>query len=190
MSEIIFIRHAETDRSGTFCGHSDPELNARGYAQLPALVDALRGQDIAAVYTSDLRRAQSTASAIAGALRLECHICSSLREIDFGDWEGLHWSEIECRDQAYAFRWLADYPNVPAPHGETFVEFEDRVLHSVEALGKTESTRKIAVVSHAGVLRTVLCRLQGQSASDAWQKTRSHCCIVRHAPLPRHAVGQ
>jgi len=181
MSAIIFIRHAETDLAGTLCGHSDPELNARGYAQLPALIDELRGQDIGVVYTSDLRRARTTAAAIAYAFAVHCHACSSLREIDFGAWEGLSWTEVERRDPAYASRWLAEYPNLPAPGGEAFSAFEERILHSVHALCKLDIPRNIAVVCHAGVLRTILCRLQGQSASDAWQQTRSYCSIVRHS---------
>ena len=42
MSELLLIRHAETDMAGTFCGHSDPELNVRGRAQLADLISRLR----------------------------------------------------------------------------------------------------------------------------------------------------
>ena len=180
MSEIVLIRHAATDMAGRFCGHSDPELNRRGYAQLPTLVEKTRGQNIGAIYTSDLRRASITARAIADALHVECYPCPSLREIDFGDWEGLSWSEIERSDPAYAARWLREYPDLPAPNGESFSLFEERVLRAFQLLRTVAFTKSIAVVSHAGVLRTILRRLQGYSERDAWQSTSSYGCIVRH----------
>jgi alpha-ribazole phosphatase len=185
MSEILFIRHAETDMAGTFCGHSDPNLNAQGRIQVGELIDQLRSENIGAVYTSDLQRAQQTALALATAFRVECHLRAALREIDFGHWEGLRWEEIERQDADYARRWIAGYPNLPAPDGESFDSFERRVFEEVNFLvGKTEDTDcSIAVVTHAGVLRSVLRILHGCSQEDAWERTRSYCSLVRY-PTP------
>jgi len=186
MSEILFIRHAETDMAGTFCGHSDPELNARGRAQLAELVDKLRMEDIGVVYSSDLRRARSTGMAVAEALNIDCHVRCALREINFGQWEGLTWKEIEQRDKAYAQRWVTEYPDLPAPDGESFRDFEQGVLDEVKFISReTESRgRNIAVITHAGVLRAVLCVLHGYSEEDALEWTRSYCSIVRHLVAP------
>jgi alpha-ribazole phosphatase len=186
MSEILFIRHAETDMAGTFCGHSDPELNARGRVQLAELVNKLRMEDIGVVYSSDLRRAHSTGMAVAEALNIDCHIHCALREINFGQWEGLTWIEIEQRDKAYAHRWVTEYPDLPAPDGENFRDFEQRVLDEVKFISReTESKgRNIAVITHAGVLRTVLGALHGYPDKDAWEWTRSYCSIVRHLVAP------
>lgn len=182
MSEILFIRHAETDMAGTFCGHSDPELNTRGHLQIAALIDKLRGEGIAAVYTSDLRRAHATGMAIAEAFGVGCQVRPALREINFGQWEGLTWKEIEQRDRTYAPRWVAEYPLLAAPNGEGFRDFERRVLEEVQLLSSAEKNRRIVVVTHAGVIRTVLCALDGWQDEDAWEQTRSYCSIVRHTP--------
>ena len=56
----------------------------------------------------------------------------ALREIGFGQWEGLTWKEIERRDDAYARRWITEYPRLPAPDGENFRDFERRVLDEVK----------------------------------------------------------
>ncbi len=186
MSEILFIRHAETDMAGTFCGgRSDPELNARGRVQLAELIKTLRKEGINVVYTSDLRRAHQTGIGIAEAFGVDCHVRPALREIDFGQWEGLAWEEIERRDKAYALRWIAEYPHLQAPDGESFCDFERRVLCEVKTLSAEAevSGRRIAVVTHAGVLRTVLCALQGCSEENAWEQTRSYCSIVRHSSV-------
>ncbi len=181
MSDILFIRHAETDMAGTFCGHSDPDLNARGHPQTAELIDRLRSENIDAVYTSDLRRAQTTAESIANAFGIECRARRALREISFGEWEGLTWKEIKQRDEAYSRRWMAEHPLLPPPAGEDFRDFEQRVLEEVAFLSTKAAERDIAVVTHAGVLRTVLCALHRCSEEDAWGQTKPYCAIVRHA---------
>jgi alpha-ribazole phosphatase len=180
MSEIFFIRHAETDMAGTFCGHSNPGLNARGRAQLSKLIHNLNAADIGEIYASDLLRAQETAEGIANFFAVEYHLRLALREIDFGEWEGLTWEEIEKGYPAYARRWIAEYPNLPAPAGENFSDFERRVLDEIELLAIKTKGRGIAVVTHAGVLRTVLCRLLKRSEDDASQLTRSYCSIIQY----------
>ncbi len=180
MSELLFIRHADTDMAGTFCGHSDPELNAGGRARLHELIDSLDAARIDAVYTSDLRRAHGTAQAIASAFGVACHVRPALREIYFGQWEGLTWQEIEQRDATYARRWLEEYPDLPAPDGEMFRDFERRILDEVGALETMASDHTVAVVTHAGVLRTVLLRLCGCSEAEAQERTRSYGAIVRY----------
>ncbi|WP_433966827.1 histidine phosphatase family protein [Tunturiibacter gelidiferens] len=184
MSEILFVRHAETDMAGTYCGHSDPEVNARGREQISELINKLRDEDIDVVYTSDLRRASSTANAIAEAFGVKCHARRALREISFGRWEGLSWKEIEQRDAVFARRWIAQHPMLAAPDGEAFRHFEQRVLNEVEFLSTKAAEQSIAVVTHAGVLRTVLCSLNNCNQADAWRQTKTYCAIVRHAVAP------
>ncbi len=181
MSDLFFIRHAETNMAGTFCGHLDPEINARGLLQLEELLRRIRMEDIGAVYTSDLLRARTTARAIAEAFAVECYVSSALREISFGQWEGLTWEQIEQRDSAYSSRWIMEYPSLPAPDGEDFQDFERRVLRKVRSLSMKAETkrRSIAVVTHAGVLRTVLTKVHGNSQELAWEQTRSYCSLVR-----------
>ncbi len=181
MNEILFIRHAETNMAGTFCGDSDPELNVRGHGQVAELIEKLRAEKVGSVYTSNLRRALTTARAIADTFAVDCQVRTSLREISFGRWEGLTWKEIEQLDDAYARRWLAEHPNLPAPGGEVFHDFEQRVLKEVGFLSTKALEQSIAVVTHAGVIRTVLCSLQGYSKEEAWKQAKPFCAIVRHA---------
>jgi alpha-ribazole phosphatase/probable phosphoglycerate mutase len=192
MNEILLIRHAETDMAGTFCGHSDPELNTRGYVQLAKLIDKLRSEDIGAVYSSDLRRCLATASAVAETFCIDFHVRRTLREISFGQWEGLTWEQIERQNEAYAQRWITDYPRLPAPGGENTSDFERRVLRELKLIFiETENSgRRIAVITHAGVLRTVLCKLLGCSDEEAWNRTRSYCSIVRYPVTHSSSLGQ
>jgi broad specificity phosphatase PhoE len=179
VSEIFFVRHAATAMAGRFCGHSDPELNVLGREQLGDLVVLLSGERFERVYSSDLKRARSTAQAVADAHDVPLETRSALREIDFGEWEGLLWEEIEERDPQYAKAWMEAFPHLPAPSGETFGTFEARVLREVTGL-VDRHPEPIAVVTHGGVLRVILQHLCGRSASEAWQETQSNCCVVRY----------
>jgi len=189
MSEILFIRHAETDMAGTFCGHSNPPLNMHGRTQLSKLLNTLSAESIEEVYASDLLRAQETGEAIAKDRAVECHLRSALREINFGQWEGLTWNEIEQTHSAYAQRWVAEYPDLPAPNGESFSNFERRVLSEVKLLSMKAMNGSIAVVTHGGVLRTVMCRLCGHSEEEAWKSATPYCSIVRYK-IPRSLLVQ
>ncbi len=182
MDTLLFIRHAETDLAGRFCGHSNPEINERGLHQIEELLKALKNESFDALYASDLSRAITTANAIGGAFGLSPITAPELREINFGEWEGLSWAEIESRDQAYARRWSEAYPDLPAPGGERFEAFQSRVLTQVRNLLSEASQKCAAIVTHAGVMRVVLCSLSGLSEQEAWERTKAHCGFFRYQP--------
>jgi broad specificity phosphatase PhoE len=180
MNTVLFIRHAETEMAGTFCGHSDPPINPRGREQIQELLNALSKEQVGIVYTSDLQRAVSTASALAERFGVSQIATPNLREIDFGDWEGLTWQEIEIGDPAYARRWTEAYPNLPAPAGESFIAFQTRVIAEVtKILNHVDHSKKV-VVTHGGVMRVVLQMYCGVSDTEAWELTKSYCSFFRY----------
>jgi broad specificity phosphatase PhoE len=182
MEALFFIRHAETDLAGRFCGQANPIVNKQGLRQIEELVNVLRNESIEAVYSSDLARALITAEALGRAFGVSPVAIPDLREIDFGEWEGLNWAEIESRDPAYARRWAESYPDLPAPGGELFAAFRSRTLSAVERLLAAPSERGAAVVTHSGVMRVVLRSLCGLDEQTAWERTRTYCGYFRYEP--------
>lgn len=174
---LLFIRHAETALAGTFCGRTDPPLNATGQAQLKPLQQRIAEVPCAAIYSSDLERARATAAALAELHNLPVNRSPALREIDFGDWETLSWDQIEQRDPAYAARWVAEFPTLPAPGGEPIPLFKHRVLAEIARLRSLD--RNLAIVTHAGPLRVMLEELGHFSAHHAWERTRDYTCTIR-----------
>jgi broad specificity phosphatase PhoE len=179
---LLFVRHAETDLVGRFCGHSDPPVNQRGLRQIEELIEMLRTESIDAIYASDLSRSLTTANALGKVFGLSPIKVPDLREIGFGEWEGLNWQEIESRDRVYARRWSEAYPDLPTPGGEPFEAFQSRVLSEVKHLLEITSQRCAAVVTHAGVMRIVLRSLCGLEEQEAWERTKTYCCVVRYQP--------
>ncbi|HEY1648233.1 MAG TPA: histidine phosphatase family protein [Terracidiphilus sp.] len=182
MDTLLFIRHAETDLAGRFCGHSNPPVNERGVRQVEELLKTLKSESIDAVYASDLSRSLTTADAIGRAFGLSPIAIPGLREIGFGEWEGLTWPEIETRDRDYARRWSDAYPNLPAPGGESFEAFQSRVLIEVKRLIAMTSQRCATVITHAGVMRVVLHSLCGLDEQEAWERTNAYCGFFRYQP--------
>ena len=180
MNHLLFIRHAETDMAGTFCGHSDPPINPRGYQQIQDLLSILHSEKIDIIYTSDLQRAATTAGALAEAFTIPCVTKPNLREINFGEWEGFTWQEIQQSDAAYANKWIESYPDLPAPSGESLEAFQTRVLAEVTDLLNLADHEQAAVVTHAGVMRVVLQIMCGLDEQEAWNLTKPYCCFFKY----------
>ena len=153
---IVLIRHAHTEMAGRFCGHRDPPLSARGVAQLEELKARVDRYEFTHIYSSDLRRARQTAECLASHGQLPVRILDSLREIAFGDWEGLTWDQIMVRDPVYAQFWLDSYPMLSAPNGEEFADFARRIRHAMDSIAEEVQDDCAAVVTHGGVIRTFL----------------------------------
>lgn len=176
--EIVLIRHAETDLAGRFCGHSDPPLNDKGIRQLPALVERLAAWKYDFLYSSDLLRARQTATAIVDNGDAPVQLRKGLREIFFGEWEGLSWQEIERRDDKAAKLWIEEYPYRSAPNGEDYRSFTARIKSEADFLFEEARGRRLAVVTHAGVIRAILGLRCGLSDQQAWQWAKDYGTII------------
>jgi alpha-ribazole phosphatase/probable phosphoglycerate mutase len=176
--EIILVRHAETALAGSFCGESDPPLNARGLDQLPLISEEVARWNCVEVYSSDLLRAWQTAEAIGLACGVRVQTRRGLREISFGVWEGLTWKEVEAKHPKQASQWINAYPYGSIPQGEAYESFFARVQEEVEFLSQRADEGTIAVVTHAGVLRTILRTCCNFTDQDAWNATREYGSIL------------
>jgi broad specificity phosphatase PhoE len=166
---IVLVRHAHNGMAGRFCGESDPPLSEQGMEQAAKLAKELAAyfatyfvtHSVTHIFSSDLRRAQQTANAIAGNSALPVELLPSLREIRFGEWEGLNWDEVRARDADFAARWMDAHPLLAAPGGEDFVAFRERVCGAMAEVAKRTAGGCSAVVTHGGVIRTFLLDVLG-----------------------------
>ncbi|HJW88528.1 MAG TPA: histidine phosphatase family protein, partial [Dehalococcoidia bacterium] len=94
---LYLARHGDTGAIERYYGSTDIPLSPRGREQAERLRDRLSGERIALVYSSDLQRALHTARVVASPHGQEPLPCPELREVDFGEYEGLTFSEIAQR---------------------------------------------------------------------------------------------
>jgi len=153
-THLIVIRHGETawNRERRLQGQLDIPLNETGRAQARLLAEALAGEPIDAVYTSDLGRAMETAAPLAETLGLQVRPEPRLRERCYGDLEGMTYAEVaEKRPEDFA-RWQARVPDYAPPAGESLREFHDRAVEVALSLSRRHPGERIALVAHGGVL--------------------------------------
>jgi broad specificity phosphatase PhoE len=139
MTTLVLCRHTQS---------GDAEQLAAALADLP----------IAAVYTSTLQRALDTARPIAALHALEPVELDDLREIDFGEVEGVVFDDFPAELQ----RGLLEAPlEVRFPGGETYAELRERVTKALAGIVAAHPDATVAIVSHAGAIRAALATWLG-----------------------------
>jgi broad specificity phosphatase PhoE len=185
VTELILVRHGETDwnRDGRWQGHADAPLNERGRDQARALADELAGEDLAAVYASDLSRARETADIIAARLRRPVVTDRRLREVDIGGWAGMTTAEIQVRFPEEVARWRAADPTHTFDGGESYAAMGARVVAALEEIAAQHPDDRVLVVLHGGPIRALLAHAAGITYEEQRHR-REHldnCGYVRIA---------
>ena len=168
-THIIAIRHGETawNRETRIQGHRDIPLNAVGLAQAQRVAQALQGEAIDAIYSSDLSRARQTAEAIAATTGAPLQLDAGLRERAFGVFEGQTWQEISERWPVEAALWRSrDLGFAADGGGESLPTFFARCVGAVERLASRHPGQTLVIVAHGGVL-DCLYRASTRLALDA-----------------------
>ena len=165
MTTIYLIRHAQADGNlyRRCQAWYDGLITPVGYRQIDALRERFKGTHFDAVYSSDLFRTMTTASAIYKEHNLPLNLDPDLREIGSGIWEDLTWGELlqNNRESLLAF-WRCD-PSWEVEGGETFGGARARFTAAVERIASAHPNQTIALFSHGCVNRTALTHWLGYS---------------------------
>ena len=170
MTELLLIRHGETDWNveGRYQGQSDVPLNDRGHAQAARLAAQLKGTQIDAIYSSDLKRAKGTAEILAEAIDSPLVLDRRLREIHQGLWEGMLFQDIQ-QKYAEAFERRKEDPlKVAPPEGETVGQLRSRVLAALSDILREHPEGRVAVVSHGLSLALIRVELLDIPIEQVW----------------------
>ncbi|MCH2169397.1 histidine phosphatase family protein [Myxococcota bacterium] len=161
LRRLVLIRHGETvGRSSIrFFGSTDVELSDEGRAQMRGAALRVRGEHFDRWVASPLRRSWQAARIVSAANPV--HLQGNLREVDFGEWEGLTAEEIQVRDPVLYAKWCERSVGFAYPGGESRASFEERVVCGAEWLIALPVISAVAIL-HKGVIRT----LAGHLTSD------------------------
>jgi len=165
MSRLLLVRHGETElkSSERYWGRTDTKLSALGLRQAERLRDRLAAERIDAIYSSNLKRARMTAEIIASGHQLDVTTCAELREVDFGEIEGLNMEEVSqlFPELAVRMKKVDRGPDFRYPGGESLDELGNRLSSFLGRLKKHNEEETVLVVAHYGVIRTLICQLMG-----------------------------
>lgn len=182
--QLILIRHAETvaNVQKRWVGWNDTPLTERGEAQAEAAARRLAAEvaDAVALYTSPLPRASRTAEIIGQALGLDPVPLDGLREINFGDMDGVTLEEMKTHHPDLYERWR-DRTDVDFtwPGGESRSEFFRRVIATCDDILSRHPQGTVLIVAHGGTLRAMLAYLLPEQMSQWWGYELTHCAITR-----------
>ena len=167
---LLAVRHGATEWSQArrFAGSRDIPLTAQGRLQAEAAAQALAGIVAAAVYTSPLERARTSAEVIAKPHRLEPVVEPDFREMAFGTWEGLTRDELFTRFPAEARVWAGTPHLLTPPDGEALTAVDSRVRAALEALISQHRGETVILVSHAIVTRLIVLAALGLGPERLW----------------------
>lgn len=170
MTKLIFIRHGQTEWNvlGRYQGQTDVALSPLGVEQAQKLAANFPVDKIEAVYASDLKRAMTTAKCVADRFCLPVTPCKSLRELNFGDWEGLTYDEIVAKWPEALSNFFQHPDILKIPHGESFPELRARALACVEKIVAKHPEETVAVVAHGAILRTILTAALHMDLKYVW----------------------
>lgn len=161
---LYLLRHGQTElsREDNFCGAGlDPELTQQGWEMARAFTTAYTATAWNAIYSSNLRRSVATAQLLSEALNKDIEVRADLREIAYGEWEGMTKQTVAEKYHDDYVSWLAD-PAWHAPTGgELAVMIARRGLRVIEEIKTRFSDGNVLIVSHKATIRIILCSLLG-----------------------------
>ncbi len=169
--ELFLVRHGETESNleRRYQGWTESPLSALGMRQAEEAAFFFGSRAIDCIFCSDLKRAFNTARIIGAGCGVEPVATPLLREINFGQWEGMTYEEIKKGWNGEVTRWFDDPFKRSAPGGETVEEVSKRMfafLNSLAANGPR--ARRIIAVSHGGAIRAMLYRLLNLDRDSFW----------------------
>ncbi|TET86551.1 MAG: histidine phosphatase family protein [Dehalococcoidia bacterium] len=181
MTRIIVVRHGQTawneGQGERFRGRAEVELDDKGIKQAGATAARLAQWEAAAIYSSPLKRALSTANILAEPLKLQVQPTEGLIDIDYGRWQGLSLKEAAEDDSKLYKLWLKSPHLVTFPQGESLEKVQKRVVSAVESLVPQHPGQSIVLVSHKVVCKVLFCSLLGLDTSHFWELQQDPCAI-------------
>lgn len=194
LTKLYLIRHGETEGAETkrYKGHIDVPLSANGIEQIKRLARYMIGDKdnspipllskrgpkrVDAVYCSDLSRAVKSAEIIAEPYGLKPIIIPELRERNFGLWEGMSFDEIREKWPDAFNAWAANPLEFSPMNGESTIELRDRALKVFSETIAKHQGENIAIVSHGGINRVILCHLLGIPLENIFRVEQDYGCL-------------
>ncbi len=176
---VYLIRHGETANAGQICfnGHFDVGLSPAGIEQFSLIAAALKNHPIHSVYSSDLKRTRICAEIVAEPHSLKPTTHPELRELCFGEWEGMSVQEINQKYPNELESRLKNIETFSVEGGESFHQLKDRVIPKFEEIVANHSNDSIVILVHGGVNRVILGHLLGIPISNIFRIQQEYGAI-------------
>jgi len=179
LTKLILVRHGLTawNTELKYQGQSDIALSEEGLRQATLVAGRLANEKVAAVYSSDLSRAFTTAMAVADRHGLTVTGLPALREVHFGEWEGLTYKAISAGWPEQTSKLYTNPDEIAIPGGETFHQLKDRAVGAIAQIVARHPDETVVVVSHGATIRTIICALLGIHFNHLWEIKQDNTAV-------------
>lgn len=160
MMVVGLLRHGEARGGPRFRGRTDDPLTAAGWEQMHATIAADHRWN--RVISSPLARCAEFAGVLARRDSLPLTFDVRLQEMHFGAWEGRTAAELMAEAPEALTQFWSDPSTYAPPGGEPLADFRQRVLDVWSDIVTAHAGQRVLVVTHAGVIRVLLCHLLQQ----------------------------
>ncbi|HEY9784963.1 MAG TPA: histidine phosphatase family protein [Candidatus Obscuribacterales bacterium] len=171
ITTLLLIRHGHTQATEEGRLYNDPraELTNEGIRQAHALARWVKEKNPDRLLSSTAKRVVSTAEIIAREIGLVAEPVEGLNEWDVGDWEGRTYLDIKKNDPAIYAHWSADPILNRPPGGESVADMVERIRKRLNELLIEHDGRTIALVTHAGIVRSVIIHALDMPVQNFWR---------------------
>jgi alpha-ribazole phosphatase len=176
---IFLVRHGLTiwNHEFRYQGHTDIELSSEGRAQAKALQQRFQQENFTAIFCSDLKRALETAKIINESHNLKIQINQNFKEINFGEWEGMTYDDIQNKYPEQIKVWLKTPHLLRLERGESFVELRDRAMVGIREIVSLYSEGNILIVTHGGTIASLICGLLQEPLTKMWEYKQKNSAV-------------
>ncbi len=177
---IDLLRHGDVAGGTKLLGHSDEPLSELGWQQLRSVVDGIT-PPWTKIISSPLQRCHAFAEELSDRFDLPLTVDQHFREISFGKWDGLSFAELyESPDADRLLRFWQNPSENPAPGGEAYDEFEQRVFSAWQPLlENVDDDQHYLLVAHGGVIRTILRYVLAFPTEHFFRLDVPYACLTR-----------
>lgn len=170
MTKLILVRHALTtdNQENRLSGHIDSIVSEVGRHQIEKLTSYLENIDIDKIYTTTSSRTKDTVKYIAQSKGINLIEKDTLKEINFGDFEGTTFEEIKKSNLDEFEKMINEGYNYKYPNGESLVETYSRVAKEVDDIVENNNNKTILICSHGGTIRNIITHLISKSYDYHW----------------------
>lgn len=166
-STIDLLRHGDVEGGRKYRGQLDDPLSELGWKQLRATTR--KKQNWQHIITSPLKRCAEFAEELAQFHDLPLQIESEFKEVSFGLWEGKTADDLLKTEPGKIKNYWNDPINTTPPQGENLLAFEQRVINGWENILTEFQGKHILIISHAGVMRMILCHILGMPLTELFK---------------------
>jgi len=179
-NRVYLLRHGQVKGYENFpvYGQTDVDLTEIGVLQMKQMAERLSLIEPKAIYSSDLKRSATGARLIARYHDVPLYFLPELREMDFGDWEGLTLSEIRHNFPEELQKREKDLINYKAPgEGESIADLSERIETVFERIRAEQKGNDIVIAAHGAVNRVILCKALGLDLDRMFNIHQGYGCL-------------